>query len=862
VKVAAHFRPGTRAFWGTTYALELTLFDQYLLRQLGGPPLNAVVLADHWKLSQMWDRLDVDQHYLARQANRLYLLRGVQLAGGGAFHPKTFLFAQRDEATLVVGSGNLTRSGLDAGKEVFTSFSTATEEGLATLRAWARWVGGLVERAADEQLTRRFAALREQSPWMTGPIGETPFAVNDERPLLDQFIEQLPGAVDELHVSAPYYDRDARALAEALRRIAPKQLHMYFGLATSVHGPSLAGVLDAVDGDVRLRRFEPPTFVHAKLLGGVCGDQGLLLCGSPNLSRAALTLTHADDAHGNCEVALIRRGTASQVRAPFTSSGLDLIGVPAASLHELQFESDDPAEGRAAVSLRRATWRKDGRVAVVAEPAPKDGHDLAWAAGIAPLDGAISREALAELDDPPRLAWLIDAEREAVSNAVAVDDPNALERSLASRDASRDRPSDLHEQDAETPLGRLMSWLHQQCIFDIDDTPAARRAQGAQDEAPEEESTDFWDRLISEELNYDPRTQNYRRIGPTVMPIGHDLFRELEIMLAKAPLEHPVLRLISGGPTGGPPTESDEDHPRVSWSMEARQRVRVTNVLSRWCRAVSDPRHALLRPDAPARNYQALVSVLVNAWAEDALDEDRLVRLASELFGAFLGDGKAPGFLGRADEQLRARVLHELDDAVREWAAGLAYLALRPQTVWHDVVYDWQPYLRRGLIDTDVMVVGERTATFVARVLGEEIDERQIKDVLLARATYLDEEKWCGGLAQELGLRRVSLRTINNPAAPLRIILDGIAEPLTDSRVVEAAVNAMRFRNADAIGIEMDGFVAVLRPGHPPVARLGSSAAAKTVRSPVVITAERLEAVERQGGALSELLGLPSVAAT
>lgn len=72
MKVATHFRPGTRAFWGTTYALDLTLFDQYLLRQLGGPPLNAVVMADHWKLSQMWNRLEPEQHYLARQANRVW----------------------------------------------------------------------------------------------------------------------------------------------------------------------------------------------------------------------------------------------------------------------------------------------------------------------------------------------------------------------------------------------------------------------------------------------------------------------------------------------------------------------------------------------------------------------------------------------------------------------------------------------------------------------------------------------------------------------------------------------------------------------------------------------------------------------
>lgn len=854
MKVASLFRPGTRAFWGTTYALCLGLFDQYLLRQLGGPPLNAVLLVDHWKLSEVWDRLGVDEHYLARQANRVYLLRGLELPGRGAFHPKTYLFVRRDEATLVVGSGNLTRHGIDAGKEVFTAFDTHTEEGVSTLRAWGAWIGRLVENTDDDQLTRRFAALREQCPWMTGPIGPTPFAVNEQQPLLEQFVDQLPGAVEELHISAPYYDRHARALAEALSRIQPKRLHLYFGLDTSVNGPSLAQVVHAADCEVQLRRFNPATFVHAKLLGAVCGGEGLLLCGSPNLSRAALTLTYTDSAHGNCEVGLILRGGADQVRAPFLTSGLDLVDVSTSELQELAFEADDPADDRRAVALRHAAWRKDGRVSVTAEPAPEANTRFAWAEGQAELDGELTSEPLVELDQPPLLAWLIDADGKPVSNAVAIDDPNALDRSLANSDSSRDRPGELQEQDADTPLGRIMSWLHHQCILDIDDTPAARRAQSAQDDAPEEESTDFWDRLIAEELNYDPRTQNYRRVGPTVMPIGHDLFRELEIMLAKAPLEHPLLCIVSGSPAGDPPSV-DREHLGVSWSLEARQRVRVTNVLSRWCRAVSDPRHALLRPDAPATNYQALLGVLVAAWVEQALDEDRLVRLAGELFAAFIGDGKSPGFLGRADAQLRATVLCQLDDTLRAFAAGLAYLALCPERLWKSIVYDWQPYLRAGLIDTDVMVTGGWSALLVSRVLARDVTVEEIDDVLLARADYLDEEKWCENLAVTLGLKRISIKQVHNAVVPLRIVIDGIDQPLTDPKVLAAAMEAMRFRKATAIGIEAGGCVAVLRPGQRAAAKLASDGGTM-VRSDVIITIERLAAVERQGGALSELLGL------
>ena len=303
-----------------------------------------------------------------------------------------------------------------------------------------------------------------------------------------------------------------------------------------------------------------------------------------------------------------------------------------------------------------------------------------------------------------------------MSNAVAIDDPNALDRSLAERDSSRDRPNELQEQDAETPLGRLMSWLHQQGIFDIDDTPAARRTQSAQNDAPEEESTDFWDRLMADELSYDPRTANYPGMASGVTPIGHDLFRELEIMLAMAPRDNPLLRLVSGDSAGKPQTEGE--HTGITWSLEARQRVRVVNVLSRWCRAISDPRHALLRPDAPAANYQALLSVLVTAWVEDAIDEDRLIRLAANCSALSWVTESLQASSGGQTRTCATSVLRHLDRGVREWAAGIAYLALRPERPWKDIVYDWQPYLNKALIDTDVMIVGDQTAALASLYYG------------------------------------------------------------------------------------------------------------------------------------------------
>ena len=203
-----------RGFWASTYSFDLKLFDQYVLRRLAPSPLNAVVLADRDKLATVWEGLHEGQEYLARQVGRRYLLRGVAPPGGGAFHPKTYLFARADHATLIIGSGNLTRPGIDGGREVFTPLTTQRSEDLPTMRAWAQWMGRLVHRQVDPLLLERWTALREASPWITGDSDGSRFLSNDDESLLDQLARRLPGNIDRP-------SRDGTVLRPQRRRAAP-----------------------------------------------------------------------------------------------------------------------------------------------------------------------------------------------------------------------------------------------------------------------------------------------------------------------------------------------------------------------------------------------------------------------------------------------------------------------------------------------------------------------------------------------------------------------------------------------------------------------------------------------------------------
>ena len=153
-----------------------------------------------------------DQTRRLRRANRDYLLRPV-LFGTGAFHPKTYLLGNASEGVLLVGSGNLTMGGVERGREVFSAFRSTKPDDVGSIRGWRQWMDGIIERLADEEVTYRWLRLRREcGDWLEGDAAGSRFIGTGERSILDQFADGVDGRVDELHVMAPFYDRDALAL--------------------------------------------------------------------------------------------------------------------------------------------------------------------------------------------------------------------------------------------------------------------------------------------------------------------------------------------------------------------------------------------------------------------------------------------------------------------------------------------------------------------------------------------------------------------------------------------------------------------------------------------------------------------------
>ncbi len=284
--------------------------------------------------------------------------------------------------------------------------------------------------------------------------------------------------------------------------------------------------------------------------------------------------------------------------------------------------------------------------------------------------------------------------------------------------------------------------------------------------------------------------------------------------------------------------------------MEARQRVRAYNLLSRWSDAVADPRHALVSADAPAINYQTLLGVLLLAWLHEALDEDHLRRLLLKLLTAFVGEADGHGFLGRVADADRTAVVERLNPFMVEVAAGLVAIALAPGAQWRDDIYDWQPVLGRG-VEYGVILPGDWSEVVVERITGEPTAAGAVDELLSRRLDFVDDETWCKRLAAELDFKSISLDLHRDSPVGTGVSVYGPSDGLHDGRLLTVARRAIDHKKLTAVAVKCgDHCLMIFEPGKHARAKVRRG----VLRSSEPIDVARIKEIESQGGSWADLL--------
>ena len=825
------FNTDVIALWATTFNLDLALYNEYLLRRLGDPPLNAVVLADRSRLDTSLASIPRDRLDLIRPVNRRWLLRGIRI-GSGIFHPKSYLAVRPGRARLLVGSGNLAPRGVDQGREVFTTFDTGTAVGDSALQTWRMWMRRLVEELDDTVLAERFADLevRLPRPPTVSPVLSTPLWHNLDETLFDQFCERVledGRHVDELLVTAPFYDPDGEALGRLVDRLNPDRLRLYLTGSTSVDGAKLSARLDSTGSAVTTFSYMPDRFTHAKLVGALTGNSGWLMSGSPNLSHAALRRT-AGSGGGNVELAVISGLDAETLRAVFLPPDTEAEERPYAMITGLEFmpgpdETPDPG----LVRIVRAELVDDEHVQVFTHPAPDPGWRLADHQGFQPLrldpdPHAFSATTRGPL--PGHLVHLTNHEGIRISNHAVVEDRNALRRALQAGERSdRGRPAELSAGDLDSPLGKALEYLHVHLVMDVSEIGG--RGAGAEvtgDEAATTDTDDLWERLDREKIGRDPRAGTYDRLFREGFShtggADEPLIQLLETLRDRAPAETGLQ-----APAGSPPPPAPPGKPGsgASWTTTARVRVRARNVLRRWAAAQTDPRLTWVNPLAPLGNLRYIAAMLVQLWHKpkpgevEELASSDLEELWELWFRPFVGTGKADGWLDRVDvdnpklaEYLTGQLAHDV--------TALCWLAIRPGKDLRSRRTAWQPYLRAAL-DKDLIDCGNSTLADLTKA-GFVVDSDQVETQLLETVEYIDDELWCQLRVADLGLGHLALKSMSaGQQASVRLDIAGIDHPLHDPRIPGLIGEIRQYRNVDAVALYGDesSWRIVVATGNP-----------------------------------------------
>ncbi|WP_434420194.1 hypothetical protein [Nannocystis pusilla] len=270
-----------------TYGADLAWFEHAILRPLQGQGVRRfMILADQTRLS-----LDLDASpRLLGGMGRSYLLHGV--ASRVTFHPKLYLLSGERKARLYVGSGNLTRGGLDRNLEVFERWDANDDVPAPAAFEQARvYLDTLVSAYDGEDpierehldLAFRFNRRGFVRAADAGLLASPP-------PLLDRLpLGKTPCTI--LKLVAPFFDSEAVAVAQLADRFAASRFEVIVHPRMTNITSRIVRAIELRGGRVLKVRLDDPDGrdrpVHGKLLYARGRGWSVGLVGSANLSLAA-----------------------------------------------------------------------------------------------------------------------------------------------------------------------------------------------------------------------------------------------------------------------------------------------------------------------------------------------------------------------------------------------------------------------------------------------------------------------------------------------------------------------------------------------------------------------------------------------
>lgn len=284
----------------TSYALSLSFFEAVVLNDLTSRinPLCSLLIDAEGV------RAALDE-YGPQHAGRMYDIEPVSV-DGGCFHPKILLLANKEDAHLVIGSGNLTFSGWGRNLECFEHLhaSFAADAFRDAGEFFRQLAASSRVRHTAQQVCLQAAEMLERNAGTRASNGAIRILHNVQTPLMNQIAEVASslGGAQRATLVSPYFDQIA--VPELCKQLGIAQVHLHAHPGGTVEGQAAnwPSPQSQIVRPVQLKWLDDydDRPLHAKLMEIVCKRGRLLVSGSANATKAALL------GHGNIEVCTLR----------------------------------------------------------------------------------------------------------------------------------------------------------------------------------------------------------------------------------------------------------------------------------------------------------------------------------------------------------------------------------------------------------------------------------------------------------------------------------------------------------------------------------------------------------------------------
>ena len=285
----------------TTFNFEIEFFERFVLNQLYDNNIRKVSLfVDSKELNK--SIMNIESSYIGKK----YFVTPIEM--NASFHPKVFLLLGEKKARLIVGSSNLTRTGLKSNNEIFNVFDYDENniQNLALIKDAMKFfekLHNITETEKDLFDQIKFIGYLDKN----AINNESYFLNNIEKSIMDQIKEIIKENIKSIDIAVPYYDNELLALNEIKNRYSSAKINLYIQNKTSTFNFKYNQKNKIIlENDIipfsKCECNNSNNFYHGKVIRFNGENKSYILYGSANCTLSALINSYNDLGNIECDV--------------------------------------------------------------------------------------------------------------------------------------------------------------------------------------------------------------------------------------------------------------------------------------------------------------------------------------------------------------------------------------------------------------------------------------------------------------------------------------------------------------------------------------------------------------------------------